>query len=288
MRKIYIFSIPTLEDNFPVQLNPTIQTMLNRKSIRRFTSEQPSDKIINTIVQAGQQAPFASQLGSLLLSRKIDKHPFKAPLLFTICVDAHKWELIMERREWQMIADDLMLLVMGMQDAALMAQNMVIAAETFDLGSCFLGAAPFHAQKIIKQFNLPARVFPMVQLAMGYPAEDPQPRPRYPLEFVLFEDQYPDFSEDTIQDAMYQMDQGFLNQNYYQKNQSMIKLTSGRRENYTYDNYSWTEHICRKWGQQFFPNSLIDQLTICGFNITRIMEDKPVDNQDSQPSNIQE
>ena len=271
-----------------MQLNPTIQTMLNRKSIRKFTSEQPSDEIINTIVQAGQQTPFASQLGSFLLSRNSNKHPFEAPLLFTICVDAHKWELIMERRDWQMLADDLMLLVMGMQDAALMAQNMVIAAESFDMGSCFLGAAPFHAQKIIKQFNLPARIFPMVQLAMGYPAEDPRPRPRYPLEFVLFEDQYPDFSDNTIQDAMDQMDQGYLEQDYYQNNQAMIKLTGGQKENYTYENYSWTEHICRKWGQQFFPNSLIDQLEICGFNITRVMEDKPVDNQDSQPLNLQE
>lgn len=265
-----------------MQTNPAIQTMLNRKSIRKFTSENPSDEVITTIVQAGQQAPFASQLGSLLLSRSREKHPFKAPLLFTICVDAHKWELIMERRDWQMIADDLMLLIMGMQDAALMAENMVIAAEIFGMGSCFLGAAPFHAQKIIKQYKLPPRVFPLVQLAMGYPAEDPPPRPRYPLEFVLFEEQYPDFSENTIQDAMDQMDRGYLEQDYYLNYKAMIRLTGERKDNFSYEDYSWTEHICRKWGQQYFPNTMIDQLEICGFNITKKKEHNPVDDHDSQ------
>jgi len=266
-----------------VQTNPTIQNMLNRKSIRKFTSEKPSDEVVTEIVKAGQQAPFASQLGSLLLSRRSEDHPFQAPLLFTICVDAYKWELIMERRDWEMKADDLMLLIMGMQDAALMAQNMVIAAESFGMGSCFLGAAPFNAQKIIEQYNLPARVFPMVQLAIGYPAEDPPTRPRYPREFVLFEDQYPDFSENSIQNAMDQMDQGYLDQDYYRNRMALIGLTDGREENYTYDDYSWTEHICRKWGQQFFPNKLIDQLEICGFYITKKKEQNSGDDRDIQP-----
>lgn len=247
--------------------NTTIEAMLARKSIRKYTSQDPTDEIITTIVRAGQQAPFASQLGSILLSRHREKHPFNAPLLFTICVDAHKWELIMEQRNWKMVADDLMLLIMGMQDAALMAENMVIAADSIGMGSCFLGAAPFRAQKIIEQYNLPSRVFPMVQLAMGYPAEDPPTRPRYPLEFVLFEDRYPEFSGPEIREAMERMDQGFLEQDYYLNLNAMIELTAERQETFSYQDYSWTEHICRKWGQQYFPNTLIKQIEICGFNL---------------------
>jgi len=47
--------------------NPVIKAMLNRKSIRKYTDEMPSDEVIETIVRAGQQAPFASQIYSLLL-----------------------------------------------------------------------------------------------------------------------------------------------------------------------------------------------------------------------------
>jgi len=162
--------------------NPVIETLLNRKSIRHYTDESPPDEIVMAIVRAGQQAPFASQLYSLLLSRKERKrHPFKAPLLFTICVDCHKLELFMTRRNWQVVTNDLSLLLFGIQDASLMAENMVIAAESLGLGSCFLGMVPYKAEKIVQEYKLPKRVFPLVQMVMGYPAENPPPRPRYPM-----------------------------------------------------------------------------------------------------------
>jgi nitroreductase len=78
--------------------NTVVETLLNRKSIRRYTDESPSDEVIATIVRAGQQAPFAYQLCSLLLLRKKEQNPFQAPLLFTICVDAHQHEQIMAKR----------------------------------------------------------------------------------------------------------------------------------------------------------------------------------------------
>lgn len=255
--------------------NPILQCMLNRKSIRRYTTEMPGDEVIHSIVRAGQQAPFASQLGSLLLSRHQEKNKFKAPLLFTICVDAHRWELIMAQRGWQNTGDDLLLLVLGMQDAALMAENMVIAAQSLGLGSCFLGDAPFRSRKIIQQYHLPRRVFPMVQLTMGYPAEDAPPRPRYPLEFTLFEDRYPDFSQEQIQRAMQQMDEGYLAQDYYRKNNAMIRLAPGREEKFTLEDYSWTEHISRKWGQRLFSGVLLEEFERCGFNIGRQPEIQP-------------
>jgi FMN reductase (NADPH) len=249
--------------------NPVIETLLNRKSIRHYTDESPPDEIVMAIVQAGQQAPFASQLYSLLLSRKERKrHPFKAPLLFTICVDCHKLELFMTRRNWQVVTNDLSLLLFGIQDASLMAENMVIAAESLGLGSCFLGMVPYKAEKIVQEYKLPKRVFPLVQLVMGYPAENPPPRPRYPMEFTLFEDEYPEFSEEQIDKAMGEMDNGYLAQNYYRKINHIIPLKGDRKETFTFEDYSWTEHISRKWGQWFpSPQGLLEQFEKCGFHL---------------------
>jgi hypothetical protein len=201
----------------------------------------------------------------VLLSRK-KGNPFSAPLLFTICLDVHKLELIMARRDWQFVTNDTDVLILGIQDAALMAENMVIAAESFGLGSCFLGAAPYMADKIAQEYRLPKRVFPVVQLAMGYPAEEPAPRPRYPIEFVLFEDAYPELSGEAIERAMKQMDGGYLTQDYYRKAQYMIPLEGDRKEALTFDNYGWTEHISRKWGQWHpSPADLLAQLLKRGF-----------------------
>jgi FMN reductase (NADPH) len=248
--------------------NPIIETMLRRKSIRKYSDQLPSDDVIETIVRAGQQAPFAYQMGSLLLSRNKALNPFGAPLLFTICVDSHRHEAIMARRNWPMVQNDLSLLLFGIQDAAYMAENMVIAAESLGLGSCFLGGTPYRAEAIIREYRLPKRVFPLVQLTMGYPAEDPPVRPRYPLEFALFEDEYPQFSEVQITEAMADMDEGYLAQDYYRKANVKIPLEGDREETFTFDDYSWTEHISRKTGQWLAsPEDLLRQMVKCGFHI---------------------
>ena len=253
--------------------NPVIESMLNRKSIRKYTDEMPTDEVIYTVVRAGQQAPFASQLCSVLLTRK-KGIPFGAPLLFTICVDLHRMELIMARRGWQIITNDLSMLFFGIQDASLMAENMVNAAESQGMGSCFLGAAPYMADKIARKYNLPLRVFPIVQLVMGYPAENPPARPRYPLNFVLFEDKYPNIGEAEVEQAMRQMDEGYLAQDYYRKGKAKIRLEREREETFTYDNYSWTEHISRKWGQWYeSPAELLGQLSKRGFKVDLPLED---------------
>ncbi|TLN26291.1 hypothetical protein FDZ74_02030 [bacterium] len=248
--------------------NPVIQSMLARKSVRKYTPQQPDDEVIAAVVRAGQQAPFSAQLYSILLERK-KKHAFSAPLLFTICVDLHKLEVIMRRRGWQTVSNDLSLLFFGIQDAAYAAENMVMAAESLGMGSCFLGMAPYRAARIQKAYHLPPRVFPLVELVMGYPAEDFPPRPRYPLEYTLFEDRYPDFSDEQVEAAMRSMDEGYLAQDYYRKQRAKIDIEiDGKQEAFSYTDYSWTEHISRKWGQWLAdPAELLDQLAACGFEI---------------------
>jgi tRNA G26 N,N-dimethylase Trm1 len=110
---------------------------------------------------------------------------------------------------------------------------------------------------------------------MGYPAEDPPPRPRYPLDFTLFEDKYPELDDGIVAKAMKAMDEGYLAQDYYRKAKAKIPLEGDRKETFTYDNYSWTEHICRKWGQWYpEPKELLEQLEKRGFHITGKEKDK--------------
>jgi len=253
--------------------NPVITTMLKRRSVRRFKPDQPSDEIIQSIVRAGQQAPFASQLYSVLLSRK-QKAPFNAPLVFTICVDIHKLERFMNIRGWHLVTNDLSLLLFGIQDAAYMAENMVIAAESLGLGSCFLGSAPFRSQQIAQQYKLPKRVLPIVQLVMGYPDEEFPPRPRYPLSFTLFEEEYPELTDEQVVEAMHTMDSGYLEQEYYTKQKIRIKIEEDREDTFSDEEYSWTEHISRKWGQWFpSPEAFLEQLRERGFDLMKAKEE---------------
>jgi len=251
-----------------METNSTVDFMLNRKSIRKYKAEAPSDDILEAIVRAGQQAPFAFQTCSLILCRNIKKHPFKAPWMFTVCVDSHKFELIMAKRGWKMVINNLAYLLLAFQDAAYAAENMVIAAESFGLGSCYLGQAPYVADKIAEEYNLPPRVFPLVQLIMGYPAENPPPRPRFPLDYFLFEDKYSQASNEQIEAAMQVMDEGYKSQDYYKAINYMIPLEGVKEEKYDFETYSWTEHISRKLGLWLEdPQQILEQMKKRGFEI---------------------
>ena len=251
--------------------NDMITAMLKRKSIRKFTDKTPTDEVVETLVRAAQQAPFASQLYSILLSRERKRNAFHAPLLFTFCVDMHKMETIMKKRGWKMITNDLFMFIFGIQDASLAGENMVMAAESLGMGSVYLGEVPYWIKKIRKKYKLPKRVFPFVQLAVGYPAEDPPPRPRYPIDFTLFEDEYPEFTDDVVERAMKVMDDGYMGQDYYKSAKRLIPIEDkNREETYDYDTYGWTEHISRKWGQ-WYPeiDELLNNFKECGLELER-------------------
>jgi nitroreductase len=249
--------------------NPIVEAMLSRKSIRKFKKRIPSKKTVETIVRAGQQAPFASQLCSLLLKRDRDNIPYQAPISFIFLIDLHRMELIMREGKWKMITNDLLMLLFGIQDATLMGENMVMAAESLGLGSCYIGMIPYMAKQIAKKYKLPQKVFPLVELVMGYPAEEKPARPRYPLDFVLFENEYPRFTRQQISRAMKAMDESYLAQDYYRDMGAKIGLLRGRKETFDYDTYSWTEHISRKWGQWWSsPRQLLRQFKACGFDLT--------------------
>ena len=252
--------------------NATIEALRNRKSVRKFADRELTRDELETIVRAGQQAPFASQLYSVLYSTQ-GSIAYDAPIWFVLCVDAYKLERFMKLRGWRIVTNDLTLLLLGMQDAAYMAENMVMAAESLGIGSCFLGAVSSSAARICtlrERFGLPNRVLPMVELVMGYPDEEFPPRPRYPLAFTLFENRYPELSDEDVRQAMKVMDDGYLRQEYYKKDDLKIELEGGREDRYTFDDYSWTEHISRKWGQwDQSPNELLDMLQECGFSLSK-------------------
>ncbi len=250
--------------------NEVIDSLMGRKSIRKYTDQIPSEEEILTVVRAGQQAPFAMQLGSVIIQRNPETNTFNAPVQFIILCDIHRMEKVMEARGWKREASNIHSLLFGVQDAAYMAQNMVTAAESLGMGSCYIGVAPYMSEKLRQDCNLPDHVFPLVILTMGFPAEDPPVRPRYPVEFHLFEEKYPEFTGEMVNRAMDEMDRGYLEQDYYRKANFMIPLADkSQEEKFTFDNYSWTEHISRKtaqWNRD--PEDILKLLRICGLSPT--------------------
>ena len=67
---------------------------------------------------------------------------------------------------------------------------MVVAAESLGMGTVFLGSLHNDAQQIIDLLGLPEYTFPAVGLAVGWPDQEPQLKPRLPKEVMHMENHY--------------------------------------------------------------------------------------------------
>ena len=238
--------------------NQVMQNLMTRASIRRFTDQEISDELVTKLVAAGQQAPITGQMYSVIATKdpeiKEKMASFFGPLprnanVFTlICVDYARLERFIAAKGRTNSFDDYWMMILGLQDASYFAQNIVTAAESYGIGSCFLGQAPWLAPEFKSIFGLPDRVWPMVGLVLGYKDEQPAPRPRIPTEFVLHWDKYHQHTDAELMQALEVMDAGLIREGYYAKN-TKIKLRGGVEDTVDLDEYGWGEHISRKYAQ---------------------------------------
>jgi len=238
------------------------ETIMNRASVRRFEEREVPRELIERLARAGQQAPFTGQMYSFVVATDRTRRQklaelfgpmvAAAPAFMLICVDFRKLEKFIAFRGRRNRADDLGLLFLGIQDASYAGQNIVLAAEEAGLGSCFLGMAPFVADKLAAMFKLPERVYPLVGLVLGYPAERPPARPRIPTSACLFWDEYHDLTDAEVAGAMTVMDAGLIREGYYSKLNARIPLSQESdapgEDPAGYDKYGWSEHVSRKYG----------------------------------------
>ena len=103
-------------------------------------------------------------------------------------------------------------------DTALVAQNVVVAAESADLGICYIGAIRNNPLLASELLELPKNVYPVFGLCLGYPDQNPEVKPRLPLSIVLKENSY---SNDKDKKIIEQYD--IRVREYYQKRTSNNK-----------------------------------------------------------------
>ena len=82
--------------------------------------------------------------------------------------------------------------LVGVVDAALAAQNVVVAAESLGLGTVYIGALRNDVARVARELNLPEQVFPVFGLVIGLPdpAKPAAIKPRLPQNVVLHKEQY--------------------------------------------------------------------------------------------------
>jgi len=92
------------------------------------------------------------------------------------------------------------MLITLVTDAALAAQNAVVAAESLGLGTCFTGGIRLIAPELTEWLGLPAYTYPLFGLCIGKPAVEMQVKPRLPQQAAVAENRYP--SDEVLSAAL--------------------------------------------------------------------------------------
>lgn len=122
-----------------------------------------------------------------------------APVYLTLCVDVNRYHHWCRLRGCDEPYGNFLWLMSGTVDASLAAQNICVAAESEGLGFCYLGTVMYNTRKIAALLQCPTGVVPVITLSLGYPDETPQQSERLPLEGVVHQEFYHDYSDEDIE-----------------------------------------------------------------------------------------
>lgn len=187
-------------------MNPTIETILQHRSIRKFEDRPLSDEQIRTIVECAQAASTSSfiQAYSIIGVKDKEKKKKLAELagnqsyvehsghFFVFCADLHRHEKIgeMEGTDVSGSLESMEKFMVAVIDASLAAQNASLAAESMGLGICYIGGIRNNMEQVTELLGIPSHAMPLFGLAVGYPAQQTDVKPRLPFEHVYHEDIY--------------------------------------------------------------------------------------------------
>jgi nitroreductase len=204
---------PSLKDN------ALLQTILKRRSIRSFTTEEIPDDVWAAILEAGRVAPSTVNLQTwtfITFTPDQWRRTFERPVPFggvravIICGDIDRIRKVIDIFP----ASPLVEYTVAVMNASLAAMNMNIAAEALGISSVMLSETGrsgfFHARYLTETLSLPAGVFPLMTIVFGHARIPLAPMPpRLPLDQICAPAQYPPGDQKKLENWLLEMKTGF-------------------------------------------------------------------------------
>jgi nitroreductase len=216
--------------NLNVDIDETLETLLSHKSIRHYLDKPLPEGTLELLIAAAQSAASSSnlQLWSVVAVTNLDRKQrlaelsnnqsqiTQAPLFLVWLADVARLENIMK-------ADNLDpqglyqldLFLIAIIDAALAAQNAVIAAESQGLSTVYIGALRNNVTSVCEELQLPKGVFPVFGLCVGFANSEKKIaiKPRLPQEAVLHKEVYQSSSQTAAVNSYNEVMRDFYSQN---------------------------------------------------------------------------
>ncbi|WP_087017451.1 oxygen-insensitive NADPH nitroreductase [Thaumasiovibrio subtropicus] len=188
--------------------NSTIETLLSHRSIRKFTAEPIPRADLETILACGRAASSSTFIQCVSIVRVTDttkrtklaeyagNQPYVAECaeFLVFCADFHRHQQLVPDAKLGFTEQTLI----GAVDTALVAQNCLTAAESMGLGGVYIGGLRNSPEQVSELLALPEHVLPLFGLCLGYPAQNPEQKPRLPLALMLHEEQYQELDQKLL------------------------------------------------------------------------------------------
>ena len=191
-----------------------MKSIQNRTSIRKYSSREVSDELLNRLLEEAERTPTMGnlQLYSVVITRSEEgkkalapahfNQPMVtvAPVVLTICADYRRTTLWAENRKAHPGYDNILSFMNAATDALLFTQTFCNLAEEEGLGTCFLGTTVYMPKMIIDTLKLPKLVMPVATITLGWPDEQPALSERLPLRSIIHQETFEDYTPEKIDD----------------------------------------------------------------------------------------
>ncbi|MEO0071634.1 MAG: nitroreductase family protein [candidate division WOR-3 bacterium] len=167
------------------------EVIRRRLSIRAYKPEPIPDEVINRILEAGRLAPSAKNYQpwkfivirdpkvkeALVPACRNQTFIGQAPVVICACAILDQaWKGM--GGYWSAAEVDVTIAL----------EHIILAATAEGLGTCWIGA--FKEEEVKKVLNIPEGVKPVALTPLGYPAQEPAPRPRKPFSEIVSYDRF--------------------------------------------------------------------------------------------------
>ena len=181
--------ISDIEAAICTELNPVLSNIMARRSVRKYLDKPVEHAKLETVVRCGINAPSGMNRQPWIVRVVEDQK------LITAVTEVYKKanaEQVKRDKDFKNMFRNAPNLICvctpangdGELDAGLLGENMMLAAQAIGLGTCCLGGpvrflnTNADAKFFIDRLDIPAGYRLDYIIAIGYPDEDPQAKPR--------------------------------------------------------------------------------------------------------------
>lgn len=185
---------------------PVIDLMLRHRSVRSYQDRALPAGMLETLIAAGQSADTSSNMQAvsvvavtdparrLRFSQAASGQAFvaEAPLILCFIADQARAARVGQATKADLWALPLVdNFIAACTDAAIFAQNVLLAAQSMGLAGCYIGNLRNDPELIAAELALPPQAMVVFGMALGY-ERPPETgiRPRLPQSVVLHHEQY--------------------------------------------------------------------------------------------------